>query len=95
MMKIHWSESAIDSLKAIKEFIANDSEFYSKFFTENIINHVEVLKEFPSIGSIVPEYNQSDIREIIFGNYRIVYRMYENRITVLNIIHASRDFENA
>jgi plasmid stabilization system protein ParE len=29
-------------------------------------------------------------RQIIYGNYRIVYRIDENRVTVLRVIHAAR-----
>ncbi len=93
-MNIQWTEPAIESLQAIKDFISLDSRYYGQIFVERIIQQVEKLKLFPEIGRIVPEYKQENIREIIFGNYRIVYHFYENSIVVLNIIHASRDFPN-
>ena len=93
-MNIQWTEPAIESLQAIKNFISLDSRYYGQIFVERIIQQVEKLKLFPEIGRIVPEYKQENIREIIFGNYRIVYHSYKNSIVVLNIIHSSRDFTN-
>ena len=91
-MTIQWTDPAIASLQAIKDFISLDSKYYGQIFVERIIQQVEKLKLFPKIGRIVPEYKQAVIREIIFGNYRIVYHLYGKSITVLNIIHANRDF---
>ena len=34
---------------------------------------VKRLEIFPRSGRIVPEIGQEDIREILFGSYRIVY----------------------
>ncbi len=91
-MKIEWTEPAIESLQAIEDYIALDSKFYAKVFVEKIIKQVDKLKEFPVIGKIVPEYKKDDIREILFGNYRIVYHLYPDSVVILNIIHGSRDF---
>ncbi|MHA1886946.1 MAG: type II toxin-antitoxin system RelE/ParE family toxin [Promethearchaeota archaeon] len=93
-MSIQWTEPAIASLQAIKNFISLDSKYYGQVFVERIIQQVEKLKLFPEVGRIVPEYKQKNIREIIFGNYRIVYHFYRKSIVVLNIIHAYRDFSN-
>ncbi len=94
-MKIKWTEPAIKSLQAIENYISLDSEYYAKVYVEKIIQQVDKLEDFPSIGRIVPEYKKNDIREILFGNYRIVYHLHSDCVVILNIIHASRDFVNA
>jgi plasmid stabilization system protein ParE len=48
---------------------------------------VEELKAFPECGRIVPETGNKAIRELIYGNYRIIYRLEEKRISVLTIRH--------
>ena len=45
------------------------------------------------LGRVVPEFSKENIREIIFYNYRIVYRSQENLVEILSIVHSARDFE--
>jgi plasmid stabilization system protein ParE len=42
------------------------------------------------MGRIVPEIGNSKIRELIFGNYRIIYRFEKKRISVLTIRHGKQ-----
>ncbi len=91
-MRIRWTDPAIASLKAIEDYISLDSEYYAKTFVDKILYRVDKLKDFPSAGRVVPEYEQEDIREIIFSNYRIVYHLYSDSLIILNIVHTSRDF---
>jgi len=55
---------------------------------------VEKLPEFPNLGRKVPEVDDESIREIIFYNYRLIYKLADELILVLGIIHAARDLNN-
>ena len=90
-MKIEWTEPAISDLDNLREYIARDSEYYADLFVEKIIAAVENIEEFPEIGRIVPEAEERNIREILFHNYRIVYRIEAERILILMVIPGSRD----
>ncbi len=90
-MKIEWTDPAVSDLEGIKEYIERDSEYYAALFVEKIINAVEILKQFPRIGRMVPEAKNKIIREILFRNYRIIYRMETNRILILAVIQGNRD----
>ena len=92
-MKIEWTEPALSDIDNIKEFISKDSQYYASRFVKKIIESVEKLEQFPQIGRKVPEAeeNEGDIREIIFQNYRIMYRVDPERILILAIIHAARE----
>jgi plasmid stabilization system protein ParE len=46
-------------------------------------------------GRIVPELGDEDVRELLLGRYRIIYEVFAERVAVLRLIHASRDFEAA
>ncbi len=89
-VKIEWSPSSINNLEKIAEFISQNSPLYAPVFIRKIINSVERLKEFPLSGRIVPEFNNSDLREIIFHNYRIVYRLKGNLVEIVLVIHGSK-----
>ncbi len=68
MVRLIWSPDAAADLEAICHYIAKDSEYYARVFAQGVINAVERLLIFPESGRIVPEYNQKDLREIIFQN---------------------------
>lgn len=55
-----------------------------------------ILKTMPRIGRIVPELKSYDFREVIYRNYRIVYRIVDDEnIEILSVLHSSRDFKKA
>jgi toxin ParE1/3/4 len=90
-MKILWTEPSLDDLRAIRGYIAKDSETYAANFIESILSAVEQVSEFPRLGRVVPEANIPDIRELVFRGYRIIYRVQESAIHILAVIHGYRD----
>ena len=55
-----------------------------------IYRAVERLKDFPASGRIVPEYRDADIRELIIGNYRIIYRVSAIGVEIARVWHSAR-----
>jgi toxin ParE1/3/4 len=91
MVKITWNPLAIDDLTEIEEYIAQDSINYAIITVEKIHDRITVLKKFPKSGRIVPEFENLTIRELIEGNYRIVYWLKNQKeIIILRIHHAAR-----
>jgi len=93
MVRIIWSPDAADDLESICEYIAEDSDYYARVFAHGVIKAIERLIIFPESGRVVPEYDQKDIREIIFQNYRIVYRVKSDTIEIVAITHGARLIE--
>lgn len=91
MVKVVWSDSAVADLECIVEYIAQDSEHYAADFAEKALKAVEKLGTFPRIGRVVLEYNREDIRELVFQNYRIIYKVEPEGVAIATIVHASRD----
>lgn len=48
------------------------------------------LEQFPKLGRKVPEYNDPNLREILYKNYRIIYLIKQNHLEIISIIHGSR-----
>ena len=90
MVEIRWTLQAANDLESVTDFIANDSEFYAQLFATDVIEAIDRLSLFPQSGRIVPEANNPVIREIILGNYRLVYRSLQDAIEVLTIYHGAR-----
>jgi hypothetical protein len=60
-----------------------------------LFESVDVLEEFPFSGSIVPEFNNEKIRQLIRGNYRIVYFIFDvTRIDIITIHNCARLITN-
>ena len=93
-MKIVWTEPAVEDLRELYAYIARDSEMYAGGFVERIILAVELLLEHPKVGRVVPESNDENIRELLFQRYRIIYRLHNDNIELLSVIHGARDIGN-
>ena len=90
-MKLEWTEPALSDLEGIRDYIKRDSEYYANRFVERIIETVEGLEQFPEMGRMVPEAEAENIRELLFHNYRIIYRLETDSILILTVIHSARD----
>jgi plasmid stabilization system protein ParE len=91
--KIEWTDDGYSSFEEVIQYIAKDSPYYAGIVAEKILLAIEKLMDFPEIGRVVPEYNNPRIREIIYKNYRIVYKLVEDVIFVVLVVHGSRDLE--
>lgn len=89
-MKILWSPIAIDRVSEIAGYIAQDNPDAAESWINTVFEKVEHLKEFPESGRIVPETDNMTIRELIYGNYRIIYRVEEKRLSVLTVCHGKQ-----
>jgi toxin ParE1/3/4 len=92
MVKIIWTQRSLTDLKSIAEYISKDSAKYASLSIERIIDVTKHLENNPRIGRMVPELGRNDkIREIIFGNYRIIYKITSNlTVHILTVHHSAK-----
>ncbi|MBC8199459.1 MAG: type II toxin-antitoxin system RelE/ParE family toxin [Desulfobacterales bacterium] len=86
-MRIIWSPLAVDRASEIADYIAQDKPSAAEKWIDTVFSKVECLKSSPEIGRIIPEINDSQFRELIYGNYRIIYRIETKQISILTIRH--------
>ena len=91
-MKLHWSETAARDLISIRRYIAEDNPTAAKNWIERIRTRAGNIVQAPRSGRKVPELSRDDIREIIEGNYRIVYQVHADRVSILTVFEAHRLF---
>lgn len=89
-MKIIWSPLAIDRASEIAEYISLDNPTAATKWINDIFEKVLILKSSPKTVRTVPEINRKEIREIIFGNYRIIYRIAKLSISILTVRHTKQ-----
>lgn len=91
MAKVIWSNLALDDLQAIHEYVSQDSPLYAERLIDRMIERVDILEKHTRIGRKVPEFNNDSIRELIEGNYRIIYRIEtEDNIGIVRVHHSAR-----
>lgn len=93
MVYVIWTDPALDDLRAIKEYIAKSDPAAAKRFCTALYDSTDRLRLFPRSGQVVPEFKREDVREIIFRDYRILYRCVPGACYVTTIIHGSRDLQ--
>ncbi len=90
-----WSRRARSDLQLAVAYIAADSPASARSFGVAVIQAARSLTTLSERGRVVPELADEDVRELLLGRYRIIYEVFADRVAVLRLIHASRDFETA
>ncbi len=90
--QIVWSQTAVEDLKQIVQFIGLDDAGAAAGLADRILNRIEQAAEFPFSNRAVPEKGEDSIREIILRPYRIIYQVDDRRnaIHILRVWHAAR-----
>ncbi len=86
-MNIIWSPLAMNRVSEIADYIAQDNIGASVKWIDELFKEVAQLNKFPESGRIVPEMDRYNIRELIFGNYRIIYQIRTQEISILTVRH--------
>ncbi len=92
MTRIIWAPQAIQDVETIRAYVARDSAHYADLVVERIVAAVGRLEENPRSGRIVPELGDESVREVIHGNYRIVYRLRDDVVEIATVFHGARLF---
>jgi plasmid stabilization system protein ParE len=85
-----WSPEALEDVNDIAAYIARDSAFYAAAVVEKVLATATGLNQFSDAGRVVPELNQSNIRERFVYSYRLIYRVESERILVTAVVHGRR-----
>ncbi len=92
MGKIIWAPSALSDIESIAEYIERDSVDQSALFVSRVIDMADQLEDFPESGRVIPEINDDTCRELIYGAYRIMYRIAKQEIRITGVVHGARDW---
>jgi len=91
--RVTWSPTALDDVDAIAEYINRDSPAYTWAVVNKILDTARKLEVFPNAGRIVPELDDSEIREHFVYSYRIIYRIQNNDVLIVAVVHGRRLLE--
>ena len=89
-MKVHWTETARDHLRAIHAYIERNSPQYALRVVDQLTRCSQQIAEFPLSGREVPEFAVPQVRQVLEGPYRIIYYIKPDQIDVLAVIHGAQ-----
>ena len=91
---LKWSEEALEDIESIATYIEKDSPIYAKSVVSKFFEKAEILQEFSDLGRTVPEFNDPTIREIFVYSYRLIYRIDEEELLFVAVVHGKRLLQN-
>ena len=87
--KIYWTLQAREDMRAIRAHIARDAPATATAYVRRLRESVGRLRGYPFSGQVVPEIGREEIREILHGNYRLIYRVSKRRVDILTVFHSA------
>ncbi|HLY74454.1 MAG TPA: type II toxin-antitoxin system RelE/ParE family toxin [Planctomycetota bacterium] len=92
MGQVIWSPSALEDIEQVAQFIARDSADQAALFVDRLIEATDRLGSVPLSGRMIPEIGHPDCREIIYGAYRIMYRVQDEDVWITGVVHGATDW---
>ena len=86
-MKVIWSPTAKRRAAAAVDYIAVDRPTVAVKWFDGLLERIELLKNAPEQGRVVPEWHEESVREIQYEPYRVVYEIFEDRIEIVTLSH--------
>ena len=93
-MRVVWSPRAIARATDIAAYMAADRPEAAAGWVDDLFASVADLKDHPRRGRRVPEIDHPNIREVLHGVYRVIYRVDPTRLVVLTVRHGRRAWDS-
>ncbi|MEM6647839.1 MAG: type II toxin-antitoxin system RelE/ParE family toxin [Bacteroidota bacterium] len=83
-------------MEAVGDYFAREAPAYAQGFVDGAFAAVDRLEVFPHSGRMVPEIEDSDIREVIYKGYRIFHIVSDSdgdvTVDILSVFQSTRQF---
>ena len=91
-MRVVWSPLALRRVTEIVDYMSRDRPETAAQWAEGLFALAGQLEAFPGRGRVVPEIGRPAIRELLYGEYRIVYKVQAANVGILTVRHGRRQF---
>jgi len=92
-VRVIWAPLALNRAAEIARHIVADRPAAAVRWIDGLVRLVAGLSRAPKRGRMVPEMGRPDLSEILYGRYRVIYRLDPKRAVVLTVRHARRAFD--
>jgi plasmid stabilization system protein ParE len=89
-MRVQWTRLALRRADEAAAYIAGDSPSAASRWLSGMQDAVRGLEHFPQSGRVAVDLERGDLREILYGSYRVVYRVEPGFVRILTVRHLRR-----
>lgn len=95
MAEIVWTHESANWLEKIHDHIAADNPAAATGVVGGIYAKIQLLRTFPRLGARYTPIADREVREVLYGHYRIAYLIVsEDLIVILGIFHSAMKIED-
>lgn len=91
-MKVRLTPEAKADLEEIGDRIAERNPARAVTYVQELRERAHRVGEFPRAGPPRPQWGE-DIRIAVYGKYLIVYRVRDETVQILRVVHGARDLD--
>jgi toxin ParE1/3/4 len=88
-VNVEWSDRALRRIDEIADHIAMDDPTAAERWVTELFSTAERLADFPLSERVVPEIEDDEVREIIYGAFRVFYQVGDV-VEMLSVRHGSQ-----
>jgi plasmid stabilization system protein ParE len=92
-VRLVWSPLADRQVDEVLAYISAADEAAARRWLEELFERVDALRSFPDSGRMVPELGREEIRELLVGSCRVIYRHRGDLVEIAVIRHQARHFD--
>jgi plasmid stabilization system protein ParE len=92
-LRLIWAPVALEQAEAALDYIAQDRPAAAARWLDGLFQRVDVLRDLPEQGRLVPEARRRDLRELIYGSYRVIYRVRQEEVSILLVRHSRQHLD--
>ena len=93
-MLLHFTTRFLHEADEQAEYLAQYSPTRAALLIDSLFRQLELLKPHPRLGRMVPELGIDNIRELLFRQYRLIYRITSaDRIDILALQTGQRPLQ--
>ncbi|MFA6956277.1 MAG: type II toxin-antitoxin system RelE/ParE family toxin [Thermoanaerobaculia bacterium] len=93
MVEVVWTDEARSWLRDIFDYIAASNPVAAARVIEGVLERAESLRRFPESGAPIETSSSSELRMLLYGHYRIVYRIVPAGVEIIGVFHGALDLE--
>jgi plasmid stabilization system protein ParE len=80
----------MERVAEIGAYIHRENPDAAEKWIRKLFDRVKQLEKFPQSGRRTPETKRADIRELVWGNYRTIYRRKARTVAILTVRHVKQ-----
>jgi toxin ParE1/3/4 len=89
-VRIAWTDRALERIRETARYIAADDPAAAVRWAGGLFDAAARLADFPESGRLAPELEDRGVRELVYGAYRVFYRIDAEVVLMLTVRHASQ-----